>query len=323
MSGILSRIGSKNSALLQLKTRGFIHAKWHHSKQATGTTKQKTTEQSVDTFDVSMKKSNKSWNLGIKDSDFEKYTTLSQPVFDAFTRVDELYNEHFDTIFPESNSNNTGKRDYVKPGYNNDANPYNAWQLQGEIMATKPIEGSILKGKRIVLKDTINVAQWPMENGSKMFDNYICNMDATIVSRILENGGIIVGKSTNEDLCYSGGSHTSWPYAVKNPFNKDGHAGGSSSGTAVLVATQGKTGKIDADGGINDNDNDNDNDHVVHMGISGDQGGSIRIPACWCGVFGHKPTWGLVPYTGVAQISAHFDHVGPCATNMQVKKEYK
>ena len=67
-------------------------------------------------------------------------------------------------------------------------------------------------------------------------------------------------------------------------------AGGSSSGSAALVAA----GEVD-------------------MAIGGDQGGSIRIPASWCGIYGLKPTYGLVPYTGVFPIELTLDHTGPMA----------
>jgi len=101
-------------------------------------------------------------------------------------------------------------------------------------------------------------------------------VDASVVSRILEAGGEINGKSTCENLCISSGSHTSYPFPVRNPRNPDYMTGGSSSGSAALLAS----GEVD-------------------MAIGGDQAGSIRIPASWCGVFGLKPTIGLVPYSGV------------------------
>ena len=67
-------------------------------------------------------------------------------------------------------------------------------------------------------------------------------------------------------------------------------AGGSSSGSGALVAAK-----------------------IVDMAIGGDQGGSIRMPSCWCGIYGHKPTYGLVPYTGAFPIELTVDHVGPMA----------
>ena len=73
----------------------------------------------------------------------------------------------------------------------------------------------------------------------------------------------------------------------------DYSAGGSSSGSAALVAA----GEVD-------------------LAIGGDQGGSIRIPACWCGIYGLKPTYGLVPYTGIFPIELTLDHTGPMARSV-------
>lgn len=55
----------------------------------------------------------------------------------------------------------------------------------------------------------------------------------------------------------------------------------------------------------------------VDLAVGGDQGGSVRIPAAWCGIYGMKPTWGLVPYTGVMAIEATIDHVGPMTSNVR------
>jgi amidase len=110
---------------------------------------------------------------------------------------------------------------------------------------------------------------------------------------MLDEGATIIGKSTCENLCFSGSSHTSWPAPVLNPLAAGRSAGGSSSGSAVLVAT----GEAD-------------------MSLGADQGGSIRVPAAWCGIVGMKPTYGLVPYTGIFSIEATVDHVGPMTANV-------
>jgi amidase len=115
-------------------------------------------------------------------------------------------------------------------------------------------------------------------------------IDATIVTRILEAGGTVLGKAVCESLCFSGGSHTSDSGPVRNPHDPTRTTGGSSSGSAALVAA----GEVD-------------------MATGGDQGGSIRIPSCWCGIYGLKPTYGLVPYTGIFPIELTLDHTGPMA----------
>src|SRR2546428_13836623 len=129
-----------------------------------------------------------------------------------------------------------------------------------------------------------------MMNGSSALEGYVPEFDATIVTRILDAGAEILGKAVCEHLCFSGSSFTSDPGPVLNPHNPEHSAGGSSSGSAALVAA----GEVD-------------------MAIGGDQGGSIRIPSSWCGTYGLKPTYGLVPYTGVFPIELTPDHTGPIA----------
>jgi amidase len=119
-------------------------------------------------------------------------------------------------------------------------------------------------------------------------------MDATIVTRLLDAGAVILGKAHCEYFCLSGGSHTSAAGPVHNPRKHGYSAGGSSSGSAALVAA----GEVD-------------------MAIGGDQGGSIRMPASYCGIYGLKPTWGLVPYTGVMPIEIFVDHTGPMTATVK------
>jgi amidase len=166
-----------------------------------------------------------------------------------------------------------------------DDNPFGAFARITDIPGEK---GGPLAGKRIVVKDCVCVAGVPMMNGSSIFEGYVPEIDATIVTRILDAGGTIVGKAANEDYCYSGGSHTNARGPVDNPHRSGFTAGGSSSGSAALVG-----------GG------------VVDMAIGTDQGGSIRQPASCCGVVGMKATFGLVPCTGNLGMEYSLDHVGP------------
>jgi amidase len=134
----------------------------------------------------------------------------------------------------------------------------------------------------------------PMRNGSRVFDGFIADSDATVVTRILAAGGTIAGKSVCENLSFSGHSHTSWPRRVDNPRAPGFAAGGSSSGSAALVASK-----------------------AVPMALGCDQGGSVRIPAAWCGITGLKPTFGLVPYTGICALDASIDHCGPMGATVE------
>ena len=104
----------------------------------------------------------------------------------------------------------------------------------------------------------------------------------------LDAGAEIVGKSVCEYFSFSGGAATSVTGPVHNPRAWGHTPGGSSTGSGALVAA----GEVD-------------------MATGGDQAGSIRIPASLSGVVGIKPTFGLVPYTGVMGMESTIDHAGP------------
>ncbi len=178
------------------------------------------------------------------------------------------------------------------PGYRPEGaeNKYNAWYYKSEVQGAP---SGKLRGKRIALKDNICLAGVPMMNGASSLEGYVPDVDATIVTRMLDAGGTILGKVHCEYFCFSGGSHTSSAGPVHNPRKMGHSAGGSSSGSAAVVAAG-----------------------DVEMAIGGDQGGSIRIPAAYCGVYGMKPTHGLVPYTGVFPIENTLDHTGPMTANV-------
>ena len=178
------------------------------------------------------------------------------------------------------------------PGYRPEGaeNKYNAWYYKSEV---KGAPNGKLKGKRVALKDNVCLAGVPMMNGASTLEGYVPDVDATIVTRILDAGGTIMGKVHCEYFCFSGGSHTSAAGPVHNPRKMGYSAGGSSSGSAAVVAAG-----------------------DVEMAIGGDQGGSIRMPSAYCGTYGLKPTWGLVPYTGVFPIENTLDHTGPMTANV-------
>lgn len=163
-------------------------------------------------------------------------------------------------------------------------NRLNAWYWKSSI---KGAPSGKLAGKKIAIKDNVCVAGIPMMVGSNVMEGFVPDVDATIVTRILDAGGEIVGKAVCDPLCFSGISDTG---PVLNPHDAKRSAGGSSSGSAALVAA----GECD-------------------IAIGADQGGSIRIPSSYCGACGLKPTYGLVPYTAIFPIEMTLDHVGPMA----------
>tara|TARA_R110001592_G_scaffold357416_1_gene660530 strand:+ start:83060 stop:84556 length:1497 start_codon:yes stop_codon:yes gene_type:complete len=169
-------------------------------------------------------------------------------------------------------------------------NPLGAWYVRTDIRGAT---GGSLSGRTIVLKDTVLLAGVPLMAGTTILEGYVPQEDAEIVHRLLRAGVTITGKSVCEAYCFSGGSHTSATGPVHNPHNPAHTSGGSSSGSAALVAA----GEVD-------------------MAIACDQGGSIRMPASYCGLVGMKPTFGLVPYTGILGMNPNVDHTGPLTRNV-------
>jgi amidase len=214
-------------------------------------------------------------HMNMPAEEIARYLSLMRPGIEAYARVDELPDFLPEVKYPRD----AGFRPTP------DENHLNAWYIKTKISGA-PI--GPLAGRSIVLKDNICLAGVPMMNGSATLEGYVPDMDATVVTRILDAGGTIVGKAHCEGLCLSGGSHTNATGPVHNPYRRGYTTGGSSSGCAALVASG-----------------------EVEMAIGGDQGGSIRMPAAFSGCYGMKPTHGLVPYTGIMPIEATIDHAGP------------
>ena len=221
------------------------------------------------------------YGMNISDSELAEYQQLLTDMLASFDRLDELEAPVLVSGYERD------KGSAADP----DDNPHNAWYWKTTIEGAT--EGP-LQGKSLAIKDNICIAGVPMMNGSRAVEGYIPDNDATVVTRILDAGGTILGKATCEDLCLSGSSFTSMPHPVTNPHDPERAAGGSSSGSAVLVSIG-----------------------AVDMALGGDQGGSIRMPASWTGIYGLKPTHGLVPYTGIFPIELTLDHCGPMADTVE------
>jgi len=123
-------------------------------------------------------------------------------------------------------------REFIMP--KQEDNVHNAWYVKCNLQGAK--DGK-LAGKRVAIKDSIAVAGMPMMNGSAVVEGYTPDHDATVVQRVLNQGGTIVGKTTCEDLCFSGASFNTKYGPVRNPINTEYSSGGSSSGSGVVLAT--------------------------------------------------------------------------------------
>src|SRR2546425_7511245 len=220
--------------------------------------------------------------LGMNPSDayLEAATRILTPLAGAYAALDAV---------PDEVPVVTEQRTFSRPGP--DENRYGAWYVKTSI---KRSNAGKLAGRRIALKDNVCLAGVPMMIGASILQGYVPEVDATVVARILDAGGGIAGRGVCEFYCVSGGSHTSSTGPVNNPRKAGYSAGGSSSGSAALVAAG-----------------------DVEMAIGGDQAGSIRIPANHCGIVGLKPTFGLVPYTGIAPLEITIDTCGPMTANVR------
>ncbi|HEY3474513.1 MAG TPA: amidase, partial [Anaerolineales bacterium] len=151
-----------------------------------------------------------------------------------------------------------------------------------------------LQGIPIALKDLFDTAGIRTTAGSKFFAEHIPDQDAFVVQRLKEAGAIFVGKTNTHEIALGVTGNNPHFGPARNPWNLERIPGGSSSGSAVAVATGMALGALGTD-----------------------TGGSIRIPASLCGVVGLKPTFGRVSLRGVFPLSWNLDHVGPLARSVR------
>ncbi|MFP5020708.1 amidase [Pseudonocardia phyllosphaerae] len=148
----------------------------------------------------------------------------------------------------------------------------------------------LLEGVPFAVKDVIDVAGVPTTGASRTREHAAPAVEsATVVARLEAAGAVPVSKDATTEFAV-GGPHAPLTGACRNPWDTERWAGGSSTGTAAAVAAG-----------------------VVPFGIGTDVGGSIRLPAAWCGLTGLKPTAGAVPRTGVIPLSWTTETVGPIA----------
>ncbi|MGB4984598.1 MAG: amidase family protein [Erysipelotrichaceae bacterium] len=148
-------------------------------------------------------------------------------------------------------------------------------------------------GLPVVIKDNINMIGTKTTASSKILENYISVYDATVVKRILNNGGIIVGKTAMDELAMGGSGKLACTGIVHNPYSLDHISGGSSGGSAAVVGSK-----------------------VISFSLGSDTGDSIRKPASYCGCVGVKPTYGLISRYGVLPYASSLDHVGYFVDNV-------
>ena len=156
-----------------------------------------------------------------------------------------------------------------------------------------PEEG-LLRGVPIALKDNVNTKGIRTTAGSRILSNYIPIYNAEIADRLKKAGAVTIAKASMDELAMGGTNLSCFTGAAHNPWDTRRMTGGSSGGSAALVAAG-----------------------VVPMAIGSDTGDSVRKPASYCGVVGVKPTYGRISRYGIIPYASSLDHVGYFTRNIE------
>src|SRR5215813_2727205 len=152
----------------------------------------------------------------------------------------------------------------------------------------RPLE--LLHGVPFAIKDLTPTKGKRTTLGSHAYEHWVPDEDAPIVEALTKAGGIMVGKTTTPEFAYSGFTESPLWGITRNPWNPDLTPGGSSGGSGVAVATG-----------------------CVPLAEGSDMGGSVRIPASFCGLAGLKPSFGRIPFTILPSEFDQLSHFGPLA----------
>ena len=149
-------------------------------------------------------------------------------------------------------------------------------------------------GIPVAVKDMILTAGVRTTLGSKVFERFVPEQDATVVRKWKEAGAIVLGKTNTHEFAYGPTGDKSHFGPSRNPHNPQKITGGSSSGSGAAVAA-----------------------NLAYAALGTDTGGSVRIPAAACGIVGMKPTFGLVSKYGAFDLGYTLDHVGPMTQSVR------
>lgn len=173
---------------------------------------------------------------------------------------------------------------------------YNSLTKEDAINCAKQVDEKIAKGENLplmagiplALKDNMNMIGSKTTASSKILENFVSPFDATVTKKLKENHVPIIGKANMDEFAMGSSNENSAFKIVRNPHNLNKVPGGSSGGSAACVAA-----------------------YEATVSLGSDTGGSIRLPASFCGINGFKPTYGRVSRYGLIAFASSLDQIGP------------